>query len=248
MEKQPIKLEGTLIKKDFLDRMSYIHFEFAWQLKRAARRMLLRPLLRLARRVWAICRLWVGMCTDWVLGGIEMVTVKRKKKRSLNSPAGRWAAAALAVLAIALIALCAWGLAGRFRYANRLDDLTDYMAKSVRTDLNQAVQACDSLDRRSSDMAGETLTNMKRYMYAAYRTNLILVAACGERYSIIDTATYNNFQTLVGEYERLLANGQSTATVKTTLNDYMDAISQTLYSRFDSADVLLPLTATRNVK
>ena len=69
--------------------------------------------------------------------------------------------------------------------------------------------------------------------------------ARGESYSIIDTATYNSFQTLAGEFERLLANGQSTAAVKTSMGDYMQAIETVLSSRFDSADLLLPKTASK---
>ena len=174
-----------------------------------------------------------------------MVTVKRKKKRSLESPAGRYRLYAAAALALLLAGLCAFGLIGRFRYAGQLDDVSDFMAKAVRTDLNQALQAYDTLQRRGADAAPDALTNMKRYMYAAYRLNLSLVQARGERYSILDAATYNSFQTIVGEYERLLANGQSTATVKTSLGAYMSAIEDTLSARFDSADLLLPQTASK---
>ncbi len=178
-------------------------------------------------------------------GGIGMITVRRNRKRNMNRRMGRLHLIALCAVGAALIALCAAAMAGEHRLSDRLDGLTDYMAKSVRTDLNQAVQACDALSRRSAETAPDTLNNMKRYVYAAYRTNQLLVAARGESYSIIDTATYNNFQTLVGEYERLLANGQSTSSVRTSLNDFMDAVSATLASRFDSADLLLPQTAAR---
>ena len=177
--------------------------------------------------------------------GDKMITVRRKRKRNLNNPSGRYRAWAAAVLVVALMGLCAFGLIGRFRYADRLDDLGDFMAKAIRTDLNQALQSYDTIQRRGDDSALDALTNMKRYMYAAYRLNLSLVDARGERYSIIDTATYNSFQTIVGEYERLLANGQSTASVKTSLGNYMSAIENTLSTRFDSADLLLPQTASK---
>ena len=174
-----------------------------------------------------------------------MVTVKRKRKRSLASPAGRYRTLVVLALSAVMIALCVFGLVGRYRGEERMDDLTEYMAKAIRTDLNQALQAYDTLGRRSGDMAGDALENMKRYMYAAYRMNQSLVVARGETYSIIDTATYNNFQTLAGEYERLLANGQSTATVKTSLGDYMTALADTLSIRFDNADYLLPQTVSK---
>ena len=174
-----------------------------------------------------------------------MVTVKRKKRRNLTSPLGRYKTLAALALALLLIGACAFGLIGRFRYADRLDDLGDFMAKAIRTDLNQALQSYDTIQRRGDDAAPDALANMKRYMYAAYRMNLSLVAARGERYSIIDTATYNSFQTIVGEYERLLANGQSTASVRTSLGNYTRAIEDTLSSRFDSADLLLPQTASK---
>lgn len=171
--------------------------------------------------------------------------MKRKKKRSLQSPSGRYRLYAAIALTLLLAALCAFGMAGRLHYADKLDDLGDFMAKAIRTDLNQALQAYDTLQRRGSDAAGDALINMKRFMYSAYRLNLSLVEARGERYSILDAATYNSFQTIVGEYERLLANGQSTATVKTSLGSYMSAIEDTLSSRFDSADLLLPQTASK---
>ncbi len=196
--------------------MSYIQYEFPWRKGHA----------------------------DRGHGGINMVTVRRKKKRSMLSPVSRWREAALIAVAAASLALCVFGLAGPGRLAGEMDDLTAYMAKSVRADLNQAVQACDALGRRSGENA-DTLNGMKRCMYAAYRMNQLLVTARGESYSIIDTATYNNFQTIAGEYERLLANGQSTAAIKTSLGDYMAAISSTLVSRFDSRDALLPQTAAR---
>ena len=177
-----------------------------------------------------------------------MVTVKRKKRRNLTSPLGRYKTLAALALALLLIGACAFGLIGRFRYADRLDDLGDFMAKAIRTDLNQALQSYDTIQRRGDDAASEALANMKRYMYSAYRLNLSLVAARSERYSIIDTATYNNFQTIAGEYERLLANGQSTASVKTSLGNYMSAIEDTLSSRFDSADLLLPQTASKKAR
>ena len=44
-----------------------------------------------------------------------MVTVKRKRKRNLNSPSGRYALLAAAALAVLLLGLCAFGLAGRYR-------------------------------------------------------------------------------------------------------------------------------------
>ena len=174
-----------------------------------------------------------------------MVTVKRQKKRSLHSPAARYKIGACAVVFIAVLALCAFGLSERFRLQTQIEDLTDYMAKSIRTDLNQALQSYNAMDRRSADLSGDILPNMKRYMYSAYSMNRLLVEARGESYSMLYTATYNNFQTIVGEFERLLANGQSTTSVKTSLGDYMQAIETTLSSRFDSADLLLPQTARK---
>ncbi len=172
-----------------------------------------------------------------------MITVKRKKRRSLENPTARYMLFGGIALGLVVLAVCAFALMRSFRLEAQLDDLGDYMAKSIRADMNQAVQAFDSIDRRSVDVAGEVLPNMKRYMYSAYSMNRLLVAARGESYSILDSATYNSFQTIVGEYERLLANGQSTTEVRTSLGDYMTAIGTMLAERFDSADLLLPQTA-----
>ena len=174
-----------------------------------------------------------------------MVTVRRKRKRNWYSPMNRYYLVGALVLAALLVALSAYALIGRMQAEGRIDDMTDIMAKAVRTDLNQAVQAYDALGRKSNDSAGETLSNMKRFMYSAFRVNQLLVSMRGERYSVIDTATYNNFQTIVGEYERLLANGQSTAGARTSLGDYMSALSTSLSQRFDSADALIPQATRR---
>ena len=174
-----------------------------------------------------------------------MITVKRKRKRDMRNPAARYRGVWAAALAALLVGLCAFAFIGRFQAQHRLDDLSNFMAKAIRTDLNQSAQAYDTLTRRSVGTAGDSLNSMKRCMYSAYRMNQLLVAARGDSYSIIDTATYNSFQTIVGEYERLLANGQSTASVRTSLGDYMTAMSSALASRFDSADLLLPQTASK---
>lgn len=174
-----------------------------------------------------------------------MVTVKRQRKRSLQNQKGKYLLVGGAALFAIMLGLIIALFADRAALRNRLDDLSDYMAKSIRTDLNQALQYYDNIDRRSADLTGDVLPNMKKYMYSAYNTNKLLVEARGESYSIIDTATYNSFQTLAGEFERLLANGQSTAAVKTSMGDYMQAIETVLSSRFDSADLLLPKTASK---
>ena len=173
-----------------------------------------------------------------------MVTVKRQKKRSLINPKGKYLIWAGLALAAVMLAVGIVGLVGQARTRAQMDELSEYMAKSIRTELNQALQCYDTLDRKS-DSAAEQLVNMKKYMYSAYAMNKILIESRGGEYSFLDTATYNNFQTIVGEYERLLANGQATGTVKTTLGDYMHSLEAELASRFDSADLLLPQQASR---
>ena len=75
--------------------------------------------------------------------------------------------------------------------------------------------------------------------------DVLLVTAAGENYSIIDSTDYNNFQAILGEYEKLLQNGQNTSEVSATLNDYMTDMRAMLSGRFDSAGALLPQTASK---
>lgn len=174
------------------------------------------------------------------IGGIHMISVKRPRKRSLINPKGQHAVLALAVLLVLAMAATAVGFAGWTHCGAKLDDLGGYMAKSIRADMNQALQCYDTLVRRGDDAADEALDGMKRYMYSAYGMNKLLVAAMGESYSLLDVTAYNNFQTIVGEYERLLGNGQATSTVRETLGDCVQSFRTLLASRFDDADHLLP--------
>ena len=177
-----------------------------------------------------------------------MISVKRGRKRSLRPSAPRhWLIIGLVVAAL-VIAMGIFGLSKSLRLEDRLDDLADYMAISIRTDLNQVLQSYDTMDRRSADLSGEVIPNMKRYMYSAYNMNRLLVTAQGERYSIIDSASYNSFQNIMGEYEKLLKNGQNTSEVAATLNDYMASMRTMLGERFDSAGALLPQTASKAVR
>ena len=174
------------------------------------------------------------------IGGIRMVTVKRKKKRSLVNPRGRQAVAALsALLALAIIA-GAIALVALMRLNSRMEDLNGYIARSVRTDIYQAIQCYDTLERRGDDAAADALNNMKRYMYSAYGMNRLLIEARGDRYSLLDASGYNSLQTAIGEYERLLANGQATGATRATLGDCVKSLRSMLSARFDEGDNLLP--------
>ena len=124
------------------------------------------------------------------IGGIHMVTVKRQRKRSLVNPRGRQVIAALsALLALALIA-GAIALVALVRLNGRMEDLNGYIAKSIRTDINQAIQCYDTLERRGDDAAADALGSMKRYMYSAYGMNRLLVEARGERYALLDASAF----------------------------------------------------------
>ena len=174
------------------------------------------------------------------IGGIRMVTVKRKKKRSLVNPRGRQAVAALsALLALAIIA-GAIALVALMRLNSRMEDLNGYIARSVRTDINQAIQCYDTLERKGDDAAADALNNMKRYMYSAYGMNRLLIEARGDRYSLLDASGYNSLQTAIGEYERLLANGQATGATRATLGDCVKSLRSMLSARFEEGDNLLP--------
>ena len=169
-----------------------------------------------------------------------MVTVKRQKKRSLVNQRGRNIIIVLSVLLV--LALIAGGvaLAALLKQNSRMEDLNGYIARSIRTDINQAIQCYDTLERKGDDSATEALNNMKRYMYSAYGMNKLLIEACGEKYSLLDASVYNSFQTAVGEYERLLANGQATGTTRATLGNCMESLRTMLSARFDESDQLLP--------
>lgn len=169
-----------------------------------------------------------------------MVSVKRQKKRSLVNPRGRQVIIALSILLILAIAAGALALVTLVRLNGRVEDLNSYMAKAIRTDINQAIQSYDTLERKGDDAASDALGSMKRYMYSAYGMNKLLIEARGEKYSLLDASVYNSFQTAVGEYERLLANGQATGTTRATLGDCIESLRTMLSARFDESDNLLP--------
>ncbi len=169
-----------------------------------------------------------------------MVTVKRKKRRSLVNPRGRQIIVALSVLLALSVIAGAIALVALVRLDRRMDDLNGYIAKSIRTDINQAIQCYDTLERKGDDAAADALGNMKRYMYSAYGMNRLLTESRGERYALLDATAYNSIQTAVGEYERLLANGQATGTTRATLGDCIKSLRAMLAARFDESDNLLP--------
>ena len=148
-----------------------------------------------------------------------MITVKRGQKRSLKNGAQRHWLIIGAVVAALILAVGLFGLSKSLYLEDKLHDLADYMAISIRTDLNGVLQSYDTMERRSTDVGGDAIPTMKRYMYSAYNMNRLLVTAAGENYSIIDSADYNNFQAILGEYEKLLQNGQNTSEVSATLSD-----------------------------
>ena len=174
------------------------------------------------------------------IGGVHMVTVKRQRKRSLINPRGRQVIVTLSVLLAIAIVAGAIGIVALVRLNGRMSDLSAYMARAIRTDINQAIQCYDTLERKGDDAAAEAIGSMKRYMYSAYGMNKLLVEARGERYALLDAAGYNSFQTAAGEYERLLANGQATGTTRATLGDCVKSLRSMLTSRFDENDHLLP--------
>lgn len=174
------------------------------------------------------------------IGGIHMVTVKRQRKRSLVNPRGRQVIVVLSALLVLAVVAGAIALVALMRLNSRMEDLNGYIARSIRTDINQAIQCYDTLERKGDDAAADALGNMKRYMYSAYGMNRLLTEARGERYALLDASTYNSFQTAVGEYERLLANGQATGTTRATLGDCVKSLRTMLAVRFDENDKLLP--------
>ena len=176
-----------------------------------------------------------------------MSIIQRGRRRNLVRPPSRTLRLMAALLAALLIALCVLFFIRAERSQDRLADLSIYIARNIRTDVNQALQALDTIKSKGSTASGDALSVMKRSIYAAYRQNMCLIVARGDSYSLIDSANYNAFQAAVTEYERLLANGQSTAQPLKTMDEYLRGLENAILARFDSRDRLLPKTGAPKI-
>ena len=166
--------------------------------------------------------------------------IRTRRRRSFQSSTGRRVLALILIAAAVLGGVGLFGIGRSLYYKDKLDDLADFMGSSIRADLNQAMQTYANIDRKSADLTGEVFPALRRYMYSAYVTNRLLVTARGEDYAVLDGNAYSNFTAIMGEYDKLLQNGQNTTQVRASLSDYMADIENILSTRFDVTGKLIP--------
>ena len=169
-----------------------------------------------------------------------------RKWLSLRRPIRRGVRLAVVIVLLLSVVVSVIFLTRSVSLSDRLEDVTTYIARSARSDFNQAAQALSNI-RNRGDASGEAVSVMKRSMYAAYRQSMCLAVAGGPGYELMDAAAYNAFQTAMGEYERLAANGQSTAQALAALTEMMDNLGNAIDARFDGRNRLLPAVTTGKI-
>ena len=131
---------------------------------------------------------------------------------------------------------------------NRLNEAQEMMAASIQNDMNKVLRAHDTIDHKSADLSGDILPTMKQHMYAANEMNKALTETFGEEYSMIDPKQYEEFLSIMEQFDHLLAAGQSTAPAKESLVLCMDSMETALANRLTAEGNLLPKTASTSMQ
>ena len=174
-----------------------------------------------------------------------MITFKRTRKRSYQHPWRQYFIYGVASAFVLMLALTIGAFASRGRMAARLEEAQEMMAAYIQRDMNEVLDSYVAIDRKSADLAGDILPTMKKHMYSANSMNRVLTETFGDRYSMIDDEQYESFESIMDEFDNLLATGQSTSPAKDRLVTCMDSIKLTLANRFTTDGSLLPKTASK---
>ena len=173
-----------------------------------------------------------------------MLSFKRTKKRTYQNPREKYIALSLACVFALMLVFTLVGFTGKNSLRAQLNETQDILAASIQSDLSDALNSYEGIDRKSADLAGDILPTMRTHMYAAYEMNRILVETFGEEYSMLDAAQYESFEAVMNRFDQLLAAGQSTDPAKETLAACMNDLKNSLAGRFTAEGDLLPKTAS----
>ncbi len=169
-----------------------------------------------------------------------MISFRRSRTRSFEQQGEKYLLIALAGTFILLVIMLLFAASGRNRLQAQLDETREMMAASVQSDMYAAISSYLTIDRRSADIEGDILPTMKNHMYSARSMNRVLSETFGEKYSLIDEKDYSQFLSVMAEFDRLLASGQSTDPAKELLVPCMNIFQNTLLNRFNEEGELLP--------
>lgn len=173
-----------------------------------------------------------------------MISFKRTKKRNFRSPRMKYLSLSAAGAFALLVILVLVGFSGRNNLRALLGETQDILASSIQSDLNDALDSYEGIDRKSANLADDILPTMRRHMYAAHEMNKILVETFGEEYSMLDAAQYESFEAIMKRFDQLIAAGQSTDPAKETLAACMNDLRSSIAGRFTAEGNLLPKTAS----
>ena len=173
-----------------------------------------------------------------------MVSFKRTKKRNYRHPGEKYLTLGVAGMFALLLIVMLAAFSGRSHLEAQLNETREIMAASIQRDMNEVLRSYENIGRKSADLAGDVLPTMRRYMYSANGMNEALVEIFGEDYSMIDPEQYDAFESIMDQFDQLLAAGQSTDPAKESLVACMSSFEAALSNRFTADGSLLPKTAS----
>ena len=173
-----------------------------------------------------------------------MISFKRTKRRNYKHPGEKYLILGVAGMFALMLIMMLSASSGRNRLEAQLDETREIMAASIQSDMNEVLRASENIDRKNADLAGEVLPTMRLYMYAANEMNDALIETFGDEYSMIDPELYASFESIMGEFDQLLAAGQSTDSAKEKMTACMAGFRTDLTHRFTADGSLLPKTAS----
>lgn len=171
-----------------------------------------------------------------------MISFKRTKRRNYTHPGEKYMLAGAAGIFVLLLVLTLSAFSAKGSLQMQMNDAREMMAASIQRDMNQVLSSYEAIDRKSANLAGDILPTMRQHMYAAYEMNRVLTQTFGDEYSMIDAEHYDAFQSVMDQYDQLLAAGQSTDPARENLTACMTNLEQVLANRFTADGGLLPRT------
>lgn len=169
-----------------------------------------------------------------------MISFRRSRTRSFEHQGEKYLLIALAGSFILLVVMLLFAFSGKSRLQAQMDESLEMMAASVQSDVYNALNSYRTIDHKSADVEGDILPTMKRHMYSAHSMNRVLTETFGEEYSLIDEESYNEFESVMREFDRVLSAGQSTKAAKELLVPCMNKFQNMLLNRFNEEGELLP--------
>ena len=175
-----------------------------------------------------------------------MILFKRRQKRSFLPAREQIRRYALLALAVLVLFFAVFGMCSRAAERARLARTRDLLAAAIQDDMNQVLSCYDTMSRKSNTAILENvLPAMQQHMYTASILNDVLVESFGEKYSVLSADLYQNFEAVVTEYAKRIAQGQSTADAAQSMSVCMTDLENTLRMRFGEDGLLMPRTALK---